>query len=81
MCDVYLSGNKTNNHEAYPLIRFEEFLPYQNVENTVDNIYIDRGYATALDRHLKMGEISNFDELEKYGNGAFQIFNSDEEVV
>ena len=45
------------------------------MENPVDNIYIDRGYATVLDRHLRIGEISTYEQLEKYGNGIFQMYD------
>lgn len=74
-------SGKDNVYTATPLLMKEEFTPFQMVENTVDNIYIDRGYATILDRHLRIGEIRNYDQLEKYGNGIFQILNADEEVV
>lgn len=83
MCDFIMDLSKTGNrrHNAAPMLRKEELLPFVNAEKPVDNIYIDRGYATALDRHLRIGEIGNYEQLEKYGNGIFQIFNADEEIV
>ena len=83
MCDFLLDPTKfgPKKHSASPLLRKEEFLPYVNAETPTNNIYIDRGYATVLDRHLRIGEISDYKQLEKYGNGIFQIFNSSEELV
>ena len=51
------------------------------LENLTNNIYIDRGYATVLDRHLRLGEISSLEALEKYGNGSFNLINLEEETV
>ena len=83
MCDFTIKPSETPEvkHNAEPYFRKEELQPFIGVENPVDNIYIDRGYATVLDRHLRIGEVTNYEQLEKYGNGIFQIFNADEEVV
>jgi hypothetical protein len=75
------SGFAGRRHNAKPFLRKEELLPFINSETPVDNIYIDRGYATVFDRHLRIGEITNYEQLEKYGNGIFQIFNADEDIV
>jgi hypothetical protein len=40
-----------------------------------DNIYIDRGYATVIDRHLKVCEVNSLDELITYGNGSFEVID------
>lgn len=37
------------------------------------DVYIDRGISSALDRHLKLSEISSLESLEQYGNGYFKI--------
>jgi hypothetical protein len=77
---VDMSDAEPRKHNASPLLRKEELLPFWNTESPVDNIYIDRGYATALDRHLRIGEVGNYEQLEKYGNGIFRIFNADEDI-
>ena len=77
MCDIFFDTRKfQKKYVETPLLRMEELQPFSYVENPKKNIYIDRGYATALDRHLRMGEINNIDQLEKYGNGIFQTFPS-----
>ena len=78
-CDfIFDISGFTKTYVEMPLIRKEELLSFSHVENPVDNIYINRGYATALDKHLRIGEINDCDELEKYGNGLFLITNINE---
>jgi len=82
MCDFifkpseFPSGYTINDSVVAPNLRREEMLPFSMLENPVDNIYIDRGYATVLDRHLRICEISRYEQLEKYGNGIFQIYDA-----
>ena len=85
-CDFYFkpsafSACSDTINVVAPTFRKEECLNFSRHENAVDNIYIDRGYATALDKHLRMGEIRSFEQLEKYGNGIFEIFNADEGII
>jgi hypothetical protein len=83
LCDFYFKPSVFTFEKKVmcPVFRKEELLGFSDVEKTKDNIYIDRGYATALDRHLRIGEITNYEQLEKYGNGIFQMFDSNEELV
>lgn len=83
MCDFSFKPSQFNPASVVitPIFRKEELLGFSRSETPMDNIYIDRGYATVLDRHLRIGEVRNYEQLEKYGNGIFQIFNSDEDVV
>lgn len=64
---------KYNGTKAYPTFRME----YQNgnkaLESVESSIYIDRGSHNAIDRHLKIGEISSMESLENYTNGFFSI--------
>ena len=41
------------------------------VANNNDNVYIDRGSATAFERHLRLSEVDTLQDLEEYGNGMF----------
>lgn len=66
---------------AAPLLRKEELLGITGPENTTKNIYIDRGYATALEKHLKLGDITSFETLENYGNGTLTVLNPQEENI
>lgn len=37
------------------------------------DVFIDRGITTVMDRHLKMSEIKNLGQLERYGNGFYKL--------
>ena len=79
MCEFYLNPKcyeaNYRNLIASPLFRKDETLGFSGHEKVIDNIYIDRGYATVLDRHLKVCEVNSLDELVSYGNGSFDIIN------
>lgn len=76
MCDFEFDISAfTRNYVEFPMLRQEELLPFSQVESPVDNIYIDRGYATALDKHSRISEINSCEQFEKYGNGMFQVID------
>ena len=83
MCDFFFkpSGFTQSINVVAPTFRKDELLNFSRIEKTIDNIYIDRGYVTVLDKHLRIGEVRSFEQLEKYGNGMFQIFNTDEGII
>ena len=83
MCDFIFNISKMTpmKHKATPLFRKEELLPFANAEIPVDNIYIDRGYTTVLDRRLRLGEITSYEQLEKYGNGIFKFPDDGEDYT
>jgi hypothetical protein len=83
MCDFHFkpSDFASEKGTASPLLRKEDTLWFSQVENPTGDIYIDRGYATALDRRLRVGEIDSYEQFEKYGNGIFQVIDTDEELV
>jgi len=35
------------------------------------DVYIDRGNAASWERHIKLGEIKSFDDIQNYANGGF----------
>jgi hypothetical protein len=39
----------------------------------VDDIIIDRGYASAFELHYKIGEVNTFEDLENYQNNIFGL--------
>ena len=41
------------------------------VANNNENVYIDRGSATAFERHLRLSEVDTMEDLEIMGNGSF----------
>lgn len=56
-----------------PVFRKEYQFGNSFPQNIKPNIYIDRGVNRALDKHLRLQEISTMDALEQYQNGA--VFN------
>lgn len=74
MCPVRFGGVK---NYACPMFRKEELLGFSSLEKKEGDIYIDRGYATALDRLLRIGETSSVEQLERYGNGIFNIIDDE----
>ena len=43
------------------------------VANNNENVYIDRGSATAFERHMRLSEVDTLQDLENYGNGMFKM--------
>ena len=41
------------------------------VANNNTNVYIDRGSATAFERHMRLSEVDTMEDLEIIGNGTF----------
>jgi hypothetical protein len=37
------------------------------------DVFIDRGETTVMDKHLRMSEIKNMGQLERYGNGFYNL--------
>lgn len=72
---------KANDMIVAPSIRKEEVLGFSLPETIENNIYIDRGYSTVLDKHLRIGEVTSFDTLSKYGNGLFNLISLEEESI
>jgi hypothetical protein len=76
------SSFDSNDEVVAPAFRKEELLGFTSPEilKTPENgIYINRGYLTALDKHLRIGEISSIETLESYGNGLFTMLNKETE--
>lgn len=83
MCDWFIEPRvyDSNNNIVSPALRKEELLGFSLPESIENNIYVDRGYATVLDRHLRLGEVSSIEALAHYGNGSFKLNNLEEESV
>ena len=43
------------------------------VANNNTNVYIDRGTATAFERHMRLSEVDTLQDLENYANGMFKL--------
>lgn len=67
---------KFNGTTVYPVFRQEYMFGNSSMEKVDTDIYIDRGINAALDKHLKLGEVTNMEALLEYNNGFFKIMNN-----
>jgi hypothetical protein len=64
--------NDTNS--SLSAITKEEYLMGIISEPEIKNdVFIDRGETIIAEPHLRLGEIKNLDQLERYGNGYFNV--------
>jgi hypothetical protein len=55
------------------LTKEEYLLGIISAPEVESDVFIDRGIVTVYDRHLRMSEITNLDELVRYGKGYYNI--------
>ena len=65
-----------NNTIIEPSIRQEYKFGISSLQSVDSDIYIDRGINAAFEKHLKLGEVSNMEDLTQYSNGFFKIMNT-----
>jgi len=65
-----------NGMQVLPVFREEYMFGISSMENVDSDIYIDRGINAAFEKHLKLGEVTSLEALEKYGNNFFKIMES-----
>ena len=76
--DIFTSDklfNDYNNMVISPLFRQDGYFGFDLNQKVESDIYVNRGSAAVLDRHIKLGEIESMEALENYGNKWFNIFN------
>lgn len=61
---------------ALPVFRHEYKLGLSLPQNIESDIYIDRGVNAAIERHIKLGEVSTMEALENYGNNSFLMIGN-----
>ena len=69
--------DKYNGFMAAPLFRLESDFGNSLPQIADGDIYIDRGIAKSIDKHLRLQEIKTMDSLVQYENGS--IFNINEQ--
>lgn len=57
----------------FPLTKKEYLLGASSLEKVTGSIYVDRGNSAAIEKHLKLGEVCSFEDLEQYGNGSLKM--------
>ena len=58
--------------DAHYIFR-DDLIGYHEVNINAKNVKIERGKYAAFERHNALGEVSSFDDLEKYKNGFFKL--------
>ena len=61
---------------AAPVFREEYKFGSSMKENIESNIYIDRGFSSSFEKHLKMLDVKSMESLENLGNGFYNIIES-----
>lgn len=61
----------------FPLTKKEYLLGATSLEKVTGSIYVDRGNSAAIEKHLKLGEVCSFEDLEQYGNGSIKMIKDE----
>lgn len=67
------SGMTSNNSIATPKMKLDYLIGVINEPKINIDVFIDRGSNSSFERHMKLGDIKSFDDLESYGNGYYKI--------
>lgn len=67
------SGMTNNNSIVTPKIKLDYLIGVINEPKINIDVFIDRGSNSSFERHMKLGDIKSFDDLESYGNGYYKI--------
>ena len=76
--DKYDNFEKGNGVNAFPVFMEEYSLHMSAPQSVSGDIYINRGVNAALDKHLRLGEVTSLEALTQYGNGFYLIQNDEE---
>jgi len=70
----FISEGLNQTNTSLSAITKEEYLFGKISRPEVQNdVFIDRGKNSVLDKHLRLSEIRNIKGLEKYGNGFYKL--------
>jgi len=70
----YIAEGSNETNTSLSALRKEEYLFGKISRPEVQNdVFIDRGKNSVLDKHLRLSEIRNIKGLEKYGNGFYKL--------
>jgi hypothetical protein len=71
--NIEYNTDPATEFQPVPYMMDDAFLGYYYGDVNVEDLIIDRGMATAFERHNILGEVSSFDDLLKYKNGFLKI--------
>ena len=73
---TYSADSVDTSVAVFPVFRQEYMLGSSIMQNIDADIYIDRGINAALDKHIKLGEVTSMEALENYSNGYFKMMDN-----
>ena len=76
--DGYDDFERGNGINAFPVFMEEYSLHTAAPQSVSGDIYINRGVNAAIDKHLRLGEMTSLESLTQYGNGFYLIQNDEE---
>ena len=76
--DGYDDFERGNGINAFPVFMEEYSLHTAAPQSVSGDIYINRGVNAAIDKHLRLGEVTSLESLTQYGNGFYLIQNDEE---
>lgn len=71
---VYYFNSQGLTEEDINVVKQEVEMGITEPPKTESDIFIERQETSVFERHLRMGEINNLDQLEDYKNGYYNIF-------
>jgi hypothetical protein len=73
--NVYYTGEGWNqtNTSLSALTKEEYLFGIISKPEVKSDVFIDRGITTVFEKHLKLSEITNLEELNRYGNGYYNL--------
>lgn len=71
---VYYFNAEGLSEDSINVIKQEVEMGISEPPKIESDIFIERQETSVFERHLRMGEITNLDEIEDYKNGYYNIF-------
>lgn len=69
--DYFVRVNSDAESVEIPTFKKDYFVGITYDPKVNVDVYIDRGNAASWERHIKLGEVKTFDDVENYANGGF----------
>ena len=66
-----VNANSNSEILSVPTFKEESYIGITYNPRIDNDVYVNRGNAASWERHMKLGEIKSFDDLENYANGGF----------
>lgn len=65
------TNNMKDEYQYNRLIRTDSYIGITYEPKKDVDVYISRGNAAAMEKHIKLGEVKTLDDMLSYGNGSF----------